>query len=184
MAEEELNTEEKKEEENLEPEEKKSSKKKLFIFIGGGVLILIIAILLFFFIFGGSDKKEEEPEKEEKQEEAVVVKIPEEEFFPGIVKLPEMKIKLIPEKEGEEKYLRLSFFVQFKEDNDKYLLIEKLDILQKQIIDKFQKRRASDLDGISEKILLKQELIKDIEKIAQSNNVANVIFSEFLILDW
>ena len=174
-------------EESIEGDgEKKGGKKKLFIIIGGAVgLLIIIGVILFFFVFSnGEEEVKEEPEEEAAEEVIEPVKIPEEEFFPGILKVQEMKLNLFQENEEIEEFIMLSFFIQFENDDDKYLLIEKMDVFQADLKNKFAGKKAWELDEVSEKILLKHEIIKDIESIIEKKSVRNIIFSEYLILDW
>lgn len=169
-----------------EEEEKKGSKKKLFIFVGAGLLVVIIGIVLFFLVFGGSKEEPEvEKEKEEEKTEEVITKIIEEDFYPGLVRVPEIKIKLLPENEEDKPWnLRLSLFIEFKTDENKYLLIEKLDIFQKYLISTFEQKKPSEIDDISEKIILKQELVNKITQLLNTDDVENIHFAEFLVLDW
>lgn len=178
--------------EEQEVEEGKKSKKKLFIFVGAGVLIVIIAALLFFFLFikGGDEKIEEEPQEQEvveeqKEEEAVPQKEYADSFYPGLVRVGELDIKLKPESEGiPPKTLKISFYVEFKTDENKYLLEEKLDIFQKQVIEFFGTKTSSEIDDISEKLMIKQLFVRMISDLLNTKDVQNIYFAEFLIFDW
>jgi len=185
MSEEELNQEETKQNE----EQGKKSRKKLFIFIGIGIIVVIISLALFFFLFFGKGKPKQEVKKQKaaktEKQTGPPLKPSAEVFYPALVKIPEMIISLMPEfPDFPQKKLRLEIYLKFVSDEARYPAIENLDKIQKGIKKIIIKMRPSELDDVSDKILLKQKFYKLVTEYVKTDSLSSIYFTEFLILDW
>ncbi|MDY0131262.1 MAG: flagellar basal body-associated FliL family protein [Desulforegulaceae bacterium] len=170
-------------------EEKEKSKfkisKNLIIIIGGGFLLLgsvFFIVFILFFTDKDIDKTKKAPKPDENQ--ALFVSGPED-FYPGLLKFGEIIVKLKPEFEEElAKNLRITIYAEVIEKSDKLLLIENKNLIEKYLALYFSGKKPSDLDEITEKLFIKQNLFKKINEISGKNIMRNLYFTEFLILDW
>ncbi len=173
-----------------ETSEEGSGKKKLVIIIIAAVIsILVIGVIVLFLFFRSGDNKKSNdeakmPENEVEQEITSPV-ISAESFYPGLVKIPETIVELVSEDNSNvRRKLRISFYIKVGNDELKYVLLEKSDLIINKITEYLQGMKLSDIDESFEKILLKQTLIKKISDITGGGKIENIYFSEFLILDW
>ncbi|MCB9481284.1 MAG: flagellar basal body-associated FliL family protein [Desulfobacteraceae bacterium] len=161
---------------------------KKFIIIGGIILILAVVLsAVFIFFFTGTDKPEEkkDEQKEKPAEIQSVYKPGPEDFYPGLFNFREMTIKLKPEFEEEPpRNLRITIYAEVIEDSDKFILMEKKNTIEKYLVSYFNSKKPSDIDDLSEKLIIKQELFKKINEISGKKIMKNIYFTEFLILDW
>jgi|GEM_PF-4674682 flagellar basal body-associated protein FliL len=161
----------------------KNRKKLVLIFSGAAVFIIVVASLLFFFLFKdgkGGNKAQKTAEQKTKNTAPDPADV-----YTGMVKFSEMRIELMPESEDEvQKRVRISFYLEFKSDNDKYVMLENMDKLQNFLKIYFSRKKPSHLDTLYEKIMLKKEIFQKVKEITQSDSLENIYITEFLILDW
>ncbi|MGM0418708.1 MAG: flagellar basal body-associated FliL family protein [Thermodesulfobacteriota bacterium] len=158
-------------------------KKLVLIFSGAAVIIIVTASLLFFFLFkSGNGGGEAQKSAEEKTKNTAPGPA---DVYTGMVKFPEMRIDLMPESEEEvQKKIRISFYLEFKSDSDKYVMLENMDKLQNFLKIYFSRKKPSHLDTLYEKIMFKKEIFQKVREITESDSLENIYITEFLILDW
>jgi flagellar basal body-associated protein FliL len=172
-------------------EEKEKSKfklsKKLIIIISAASLVftaILFTVFLLFFL--GSDEDSENKDKDSKSGDQESVYLPgPEDFYPGLVKFGEIIVKLKPEFQEElAKNLRITIYAEVNEENDKYILVEKKNLIEQYLVSYFSGKKPSDIDEVTEKLIIKQKILKRINEISGKKIMKNIYFTEFLVLDW
>ncbi|MDY0361800.1 MAG: flagellar basal body-associated FliL family protein [Desulforegulaceae bacterium] len=157
--------------------------RKIIIFGGVFLILLIISAAFFIFFFGDNEKENEQ--KQNEVENTEVYKPGPEDFYPDLFKFAEMTIKLQPQFEEElPKNLRIEIYAEVNEESAKFVLMEKKNIVEKYFKAYFGSKKPSEIDDVTEKIIIKQEIFKKIDEISGKKLMKNIYFTEFLILDW
>jgi flagellar basal body-associated protein FliL len=158
------------------------------IIIAGGVFLLLVAVLFAVFIlfFTGNEENEQKNENGPEASGSTVVYTPgPEDFYSGLLKFGEITVKLKPEFEEElPRNLRVTVYAEVINDSDKFLLLEKKNLIENYLISYFREKKPSDIDEITEKIIIKQEIFRRINEVSGREIMKNIYFTEFLILDW
>lgn len=169
---------------NIEVSEKDSgkglvsrSKKKLslkMIIIVSVVFVLIGGVILFFVFLRGGKAEESKIEDDIIKEEVTEV------FFADIVKIEIIEIEL-GDLGGEKAFkVGIAFKIDQQELRDE--IIRRNSQIKNTVSILIKSKTYEELQGIDGKILLRNEIVKQLNKILETGRIVNLFFYKYLIL--
>jgi flagellar protein FliL len=146
--------------------------KKMMLLIGGPLALLIVGLAAAYFlgVFGGA--KEAEPAHQEAKGPKPI---------PNFFELPDLLVNLNSSGGKRQHFLKLSVSLEVPNAED----TARLKAMQPRIVDTFQTflrdLRVEDLQGSEGVHLVREELLRRVNAVAEPVSVTGVLFREMLV---
>jgi flagellar FliL protein len=150
---------------------------KIMIIIGS-VLSLLIGVIILGLVFSGGETKEAKFVERNSQETSVMRPIAV--FFDDIVKFDPIEIKLGDM--GGEKSFKVGVSFKIDQQGLRDELLRKDEQVIEIISALLQSKTYAELEDADGKILLRNEIIKNLNEMLETGHIVNLFFYEYLIL--
>lgn len=147
-------------------------KGKRMVIVGASIAALFVIIFLFMYFKSGDETKVTSTKQASPQQKAVQASF--------LFELPEITTNLSPNND-KESWIKLGITLQLETSKDQAALDKKLPMVKDTIIVFLRELRSSDLASSGGSMMLKNELLKRINKVMYPIKLRDVLLREILL---